>query len=367
MRLDTAGNVDPTFANGGVATADFGGDDDADNVTVQGTGQIFVVGTTDAGGGQTAVAAYDANGNLDTSFGTGGKFTVSAVGSGRALHVGGLLLRAFGGLEPNGQLVVGAGSQSPTATATPLRRLNVPGSGTVGQFGAVAGKKNRKLAFLDADLTKITLSIKGPGTGTAFFDGTSIDLVLTGTTAKSSVSIGGKGGNGRVRIRDVRTSGALKSVSGKNTDVTGTFFVNGSLGSASLGTLSGTLAASNSIKSVSFAGALSVANILAGANLGADAKLGGGDDTFNAASIAKLAVKGAVAGSLIEAGVNPGNGTFGDTGDTLVGGTASGIKSISIKGGTNVSTRFIAGAFPKTAKLPQKVIPTTDARFTLLT
>ena len=118
VRLTPTGTVDTTFANSGVATADFGGDDDADSIVIQGTGQIFAVGTSDAGGPKTAVAAFNANGQPDTTFATGGKFTVDAGVSttGRALHVGDLLLRAFGGLEPNGQLVVA------TETAPPPRR-----------------------------------------------------------------------------------------------------------------------------------------------------------------------------------------------------------------------------------------------------
>jgi uncharacterized delta-60 repeat protein len=68
VRLDPAGAPDATFGGGdGLATIDFGGDDDADQVLVQGTGQIVVVGTTDAGGSpQTAVAVLDAAGAPST-------------------------------------------------------------------------------------------------------------------------------------------------------------------------------------------------------------------------------------------------------------------------------------------------------------
>ncbi|MDB5295899.1 MAG: enzyme repeat protein, partial [Phycisphaerales bacterium] len=48
-RLNADGSIDRAFGTGGTATVDFGGDDDADAVVVQGSGEILVVGTTTAG------------------------------------------------------------------------------------------------------------------------------------------------------------------------------------------------------------------------------------------------------------------------------------------------------------------------------
>ena len=184
-RLDAAGNLDQTFGVGGVVNTDFGGDDDADQIILQGSGQIIVLGTTDAGGtARGAVAAYDADGHADGGFGNGGTFTFDAgvAPAGRALHVGGLLLHAFGGQSPDGKLVVGTSNQTPSATTTTgLRRLNVPGSGLVGSFGAV-GRRNKKISFLDGHGTRITLSLKGGGTAKAFYDGSNVDLLLSGTS-----------------------------------------------------------------------------------------------------------------------------------------------------------------------------------------
>jgi hypothetical protein len=109
--------------------------------------------------------------------------------------------------------------------------------------------------------------------------------------------------------------------------------------------------------------------VLAGANLGTDGKLGGtgtAADTFAAASIAKFSVKGQLANAAVAAGVNPTDGAYRDTNDTVVGGTASRIGSISVKKSTDQSTRFEAGAFGK-AKLPQKAVPGTDPRLVVLT
>ena len=108
VRINGDGSLDNSFGTAGLATADFGGDDDADTVDVQGTGQIFAIGTTDAGGSpQTAVAAFTTNGQLDPTFGAGGKFTLPADISASiarvapgvlrplALHIGDIFLRAL--------------------------------------------------------------------------------------------------------------------------------------------------------------------------------------------------------------------------------------------------------------------------------
>ena len=67
-------------------TTDFGGNDVGRSVAVQSDGKIVVAGFTDAGGTRDfALARYNVNGSLDTSFGVGGK-----------------VLTDFGGLEDVG-------------------------------------------------------------------------------------------------------------------------------------------------------------------------------------------------------------------------------------------------------------------------
>ena len=73
-RYNKDGSLDTSFGTGGIVTTDFGGQDDiADAVTIHGT-EIIVAGSTDAGGGQRnfALARYNDDGSLDDSFGTGG-------------------------------------------------------------------------------------------------------------------------------------------------------------------------------------------------------------------------------------------------------------------------------------------------------
>ena len=65
------GELDPTFGNGGRITTDFGGDDRAIAIAIDGDGRIVVAG---AGGpfGDFALARYLADGSLDPAFGEGG-------------------------------------------------------------------------------------------------------------------------------------------------------------------------------------------------------------------------------------------------------------------------------------------------------
>jgi uncharacterized delta-60 repeat protein len=79
-RYSTGGALDPSFGSGGTATTDFfGGFDMAEAVAVQGDGSIIVAGNAAPLGvppGSTtdfALARLDAEGNLDGSFGMGGK------------------------------------------------------------------------------------------------------------------------------------------------------------------------------------------------------------------------------------------------------------------------------------------------------
>ncbi len=64
------GDLDTTFGTGGKLTTDFGGNDQGFSVVMQSDGKMVVAGYSD---GDFALARYNANGTLDTTFGTGGK------------------------------------------------------------------------------------------------------------------------------------------------------------------------------------------------------------------------------------------------------------------------------------------------------
>ena len=378
VRLMPDGAPDPAFGTGGLAVADFGGEDDADSVLLKGAaaGQIMVVGTTATGPtGAIAIAAFNADGTPVASFGSGGKVVQdSGLGSTRTFRSGGTVRKSLSGVQTRtNRLITGASDQSDTESRSSFSRLIVPGSATetvVGAFGTVAGQ--RKPATFVVPGTTIKLSLKGGGSGQVVTDTArpgQVKLVLTGTTARSVLGVKGKQ---RLALSDVAADGPLGKVVAKTGDLAGTLFVNGPVASITLGNVAGsstapaTIAASGPIRSLSVL-SLSNARVLSGANLGADALVGGGDDAYGAGRIQALKVAGAVAASFIGAGVNPVNGVFGDAGDALVGGTASSIDRVIAKGGADAATLFEAGAFGRIRKLGrEKVDPATDARFRVL-
>jgi uncharacterized delta-60 repeat protein len=374
VRINTDGSIDDDFGTSGIATIDFGGDDDPDQISLQGTGEIFVIGTTDAGGiPKSAVAALTPEGDLNTGFAEGGKFTIEApavsAASGRALQIGNLILRAFGGVQFDGRLLLGnQGSGVGAPNSTPLRRLNVPGHGIVGSFGQLANGRRRPLRFLEADGTQVTVSLKGGGSAQALYDGTSVDLILSDTTERSKLLIVGRRGDGRITVRDIRSNGSLGAVSGRTATLSGTMSIDGDLGKANFERITGTLAASGSIGTVGVRGDVSGGRILAGADLGAGGKVGGtgtSADTFAAASIDKITVRGPVSGSVIGAGLDPVDGEFNDNDNVVVGGTASVIRSILIRGGVDPSTKVYAGAFGR-IRAPGTIDPATSPNFEVL-
>jgi uncharacterized delta-60 repeat protein len=373
-RYAADGSADATFGGGdGLATIDLGGSDDVDYVGLQGTGQILLVGTSDAGAGvRVAVAALNADGTPDGSFASGGKFTadagvVAAAAAGAAppaaapLHVNATT-------EADGRLLVTAASAAGLPSSSPLRRLVAPGSGVVGSFGAVAGKST-KLTFLDGDGSRVTVSLKGGGTGRVLSDGNVFDVVLTGTGPTTSLAVAAKGGDKRMTVRDLRADGPIKAIVAKTTDVVGTWAVGGDAKSISIGSLSGTLAVAGSVRAVAVARNLAGAFLLAGVSLGADARIGGtgaDSDAYATARIDKLTIGGAAAGAYVGAGVDPGTGgTFGNADDRAPGGAAAALPVVVVKGGVDATTVFATGRFG-TAKLPTKVVPADDPHFRLL-
>jgi uncharacterized delta-60 repeat protein len=107
-RYNTDGSLDMSFGSGGRTTTDFGGgtissvctSDRANDIVIQPDGKIVAAGVTGfrAFCSTAAVARYNSDGSLDTSFGSGGKVT------GSQEEVKGLAL------QPDGKLVgVGTG------------------------------------------------------------------------------------------------------------------------------------------------------------------------------------------------------------------------------------------------------------------
>jgi uncharacterized delta-60 repeat protein len=71
--LAAGGDLDPTFGTGGKVTTDFGNFEQANALIIQPDGKIVVVGVASPGNIDFALARYETDGSLDSSFGVAGK------------------------------------------------------------------------------------------------------------------------------------------------------------------------------------------------------------------------------------------------------------------------------------------------------
>jgi uncharacterized delta-60 repeat protein len=103
-RFNANGTADSTFGNGGVVTTHGGTSDGFDGVTIQGDGKIVVSGTEYHA---LDLLRYNADGSLDSTFGTGGTVSVP-LPDGGAHHGGGVVVQADGKIIAGGNLPDGA-------------------------------------------------------------------------------------------------------------------------------------------------------------------------------------------------------------------------------------------------------------------
>jgi len=119
--IATPGLLDPSFGSGGIVTTTLGsGSSQAEALAVQPDGKILAGGDTLVGSEEEfALARYNADGTLDTSFGTGGKVT-TAIGQSDLMFA--LLL------QPDGKIVAAGGSYDGSAYDFALVRYNPDGT-----------------------------------------------------------------------------------------------------------------------------------------------------------------------------------------------------------------------------------------------
>jgi|GEM_PF-3445180 len=161
----------------------------------------------------------------------------------------------------------------------------------------------------------------------------------------------------------------LKIVGG---DLSGDLRLLGALGPVSVnvdrvgqggGLLDATIGAS-SIASLIVTGDVIHSTVLAGADLGADRVFGGGDDQFTAGSMGAVSIKGKAIAAIIGAGLSTDDATLKDADDSIVGGVASTVKSLTIAGTADTDSYFATGAFKARPKIKGITInPLTDPRF----
>ena len=130
-RYNTDGSLDTSFSGDGKQKTDFGDFDVATGVALQADGKIVAVGVTRAGGGDFALARYNPNGSLDTSFSGDGKQTTDFGGSDGA---NGVVLQGDGKIIAVGDSGAGDGDFA-------LARYNTTGRSTPAS-PAMAGRRS---------------------------------------------------------------------------------------------------------------------------------------------------------------------------------------------------------------------------------
>jgi uncharacterized delta-60 repeat protein len=163
-----AGDLDPSFGNGGKVTTDFSGNNDvATCVAIQADGKIVVGGTsTDpAGNSDFALARYNTDGSLDTNFGSGGKVTTDFFHDNDSLNAI--------AIQPDGKIVA-AGSASR------------PGQGP--QFGVARYNPDGSLDLSFGSAGKTTTNFPGQDIAYAIAIAPGGKFIVVGTSSVQPVS-----------------------------------------------------------------------------------------------------------------------------------------------------------------------------------
>lgn len=201
--------------------------------------------------------------------------------------------------DDNGTYTVALGSdqvadQNGTpADAGPLGSFDV----TIGVLTFAAGKN---VTYTDASGDVVTVALKGPGNGQVLFDGAgNVDageILLNDSTTASALTITSAGAG--TSVGAVTVNGALKSITGKNTDLAGAMAVSGGVpkisfrnasGSVQLGGTAPVTIAVAQARDLSITAAVPIKSIKAAEWLDTDATA----DAITAPTINAIAVKGA--------------------------------------------------------------------------
>ncbi len=134
-RYNSDGTLDNNFdADGRIITDFFGNNDEANALAIQSDGKIVAAGYADHGTGSSedfALARYNPNGSLDTTFSGNGKVVTDFLGSGDIAEAV--------AIQSNGKIVAGGYAQGPSRYYFALARYNPDGSLDT-TFGGGTGK-----------------------------------------------------------------------------------------------------------------------------------------------------------------------------------------------------------------------------------
>jgi uncharacterized delta-60 repeat protein len=128
-RYNTNGTLDATFSGDGKQSTDFGGSDTAAAIAIQSNGKVVAAGYSSAGGYFAfALARYNTNGALDTTFSGDGKTTTNLGDDASSAYS--VAIQSNGRIVAGGSVVTGIGT-----TNFALARYNGNGSLDTGGVG----------------------------------------------------------------------------------------------------------------------------------------------------------------------------------------------------------------------------------------
>ena len=152
-RLNPNGTLDATFGSGGKVTTDFWGPyDGASSVAIRADGKIIAAGTivNSSSIADFALARYNPNGTLDTTFGTGGKVTTD---------FGGVSANAYSiAIQADGKIVLAGDAYIDPDFDIALARYNPNGT-----LDATFGKGGKVTTNLSANDRASSLGILADG------------------------------------------------------------------------------------------------------------------------------------------------------------------------------------------------------------
>jgi uncharacterized delta-60 repeat protein len=159
VRYNSNGSLDSTFGSGGKVTTDFnGGLDSATSIALQTDGKIVLAGFATAGDAHTALARYNTNGALDTTFGdlSTGKVVTNINNT-----------RDFGNalaIQSDGKIVVGGSTLTPAGSFVMFALSRYTSGGSLDSTFGSGGKVTTQVVFGDGeDDTIFALAIQIDG------------------------------------------------------------------------------------------------------------------------------------------------------------------------------------------------------------
>ena len=180
VRYNATGSLDTSFGTGGKVGTPVGSiDDEVFALVLQPDGKLVAAGYTDKGSSTAfALVRYNANGSLDTSFGTGGKVTTP---------IGSVDDEVFAlVLQPDGKLVAAGYTSSASSTAFALVRYNADGSLDT-SFGT-GGKVTTSIESIDDEAFALVLQPDGKLVAVGYAnDGSNEDFAVVRYSANGSL------------------------------------------------------------------------------------------------------------------------------------------------------------------------------------